>query len=76
MICLLRRYQTHIFEVVKHINALKARGLDGIQAIFYHKNWNIIGKFICNMDQSFFNHRQIKEVNRTYIILISKISNP
>lgn len=43
-----------IVEALKQINPLKTSGLDGIQAIFYHKNWIIVGTSVYNMVRSFF----------------------
>lgn len=37
-----------ILEAAKQINLLKTSGPNDMQAIFYHKNWYIIGKFVCN----------------------------
>lgn len=55
-----------IFEAMKQINPLKASGTYGIQAIFYHKYWDIIGTSVCNMVRSFSNHKHMfKELNRT-----------
>lgn len=47
--------------VVDDINPLKASGPDDMQP-FYHKSWNIIGEFVCNMVRSFFNHDRLPQV--------------
>lgn len=69
--------EEEIFEVVKHINPMKALGPDGTQAIFHQKNQNIVGKPVNNMVRSFFNSSPLlKEINRADITLVSKIGHP
>lgn len=66
-----------IFETVKQINPLKAPDPHSMQDIFYQKNWDIIGKSVCKIVRSFFKSRyMLKELSKTYIILVSKIANP
>lgn len=60
-----------ILETIKHINPLKAPSPDGMKVIFYQKNWDIVGKSVCNMVRQFFNSgHMLKELNWTYITLI------
>lgn len=42
-----------ILKVVKQINPLKASDPDGIRSIFYPKNWDVVGKSVCNIVRSF-----------------------
>lgn len=66
-----------IFEAERQINPLKTLCPDGMQVIFYQKNWDIIGKFVYDMVWSFFNSfHMLKELQRTYITLIPQIVNP
>lgn len=66
-----------IYDVVKHFHPLHASGPDGLQAVFYQKSWNIIGKSISDMVKSFFNSgHMLKKINKTYITLVPKIPNP
>lgn len=59
------------------MNPLKALGIDSMQVIFYKKSWNSVGKSVCNMVRSFLNSGHLlKELNRTYIILVPKTANP
>lgn len=66
-----------IWESVKSINAYKALGPDGIQAIFYHKFWHIVGPEVCNFVRNCFISSDIPEdMNKTFIALIPKTDNP
>lgn len=43
-----------ILDAVKHISPLKALGPNGMLAVCYQKNWDIVEKSICRMLRSFF----------------------
>lgn len=56
---------------------LKAPGPDGVPPIFYQKCWPQISVQITSAVLSFLNSgKLLREVNKTYIALIPKISNP
>lgn len=66
-----------IWNMAKSIPAYKAPGPDGLQAIFYHKYWNIIGADICYFVKDCFAKNTIpSDINKTLITLIPKSDNP
>lgn len=63
--------------MVKSIPPYKAPGSDGMQGIFYHNYWNIIGEDVCDFVKNCFITNSIPmEVNMTLIALIPKSDNP
>lgn len=66
-----------IWNCVKNIDPFKAPGPDGIEAIFYQKYWNLVGKHVCDFVQNCFDSSSIpEEVNKTLISLIPKKGKP
>lgn len=66
-----------IWNIVSSISPFKAPGPDGIQAVFYHKYWNIIGEDVCTFVKNCFNTNSIPlDTNKTLIALIPKIDKP
>lgn len=66
-----------IWNTVQCINPYKAPGPDGIQAFFYHKFWDIVGKDVCDFVKNYFQSASIpRDVNKTLIVLIPKCDNP
>lgn len=66
-----------IWNTVQCINPYKAPGPDGIQAFFYHKFWEIVGKDVCDFVKNCFQTSSIpRDVNKTLIVLIPKSDNP
>lgn len=66
-----------VWHAIKSIKAFKAPGTDGLQAIFYRQNWNIVGPSVCAFVQQCFNTKNIpEEVNATQVVLIPKLPNP
>jgi hypothetical protein len=56
---------------------LKAPSLDGFNADFFEKHWDIVQTEVCNAILFSFNNVVIdKELNSTYIALIPKVKNP
>ena len=54
----------------------KGPGLDGMNAIFYHKFWPIVGNTVVSAILEFLNSgHMLPELNHTHIVLISKIKN-
>lgn len=65
-----------IWDTVKNIGAFKAPGPDGVQGIFYHKFWDIVGPSVCMFVKNCFANKEIPiEANETLITLIPKIDN-
>ena len=55
----------------------KASGPDGMSAIIYQKYWDIIGDDVIKIVLNILNfNAPIAELNKTNIVLISKINNP
>lgn len=68
---------SEIWNTFKCINPYKAPGPDGIQAIFYHRYWNIVGEEVCNFIKSCFTKCSIpKDLNKTFVALIPKVDKP
>lgn len=52
-----------ILNAVKQISPLEAPGSDGVLAVFYQKNWDLVRKSIYKMVRSFFHSGHIlKEI--------------
>lgn len=63
-----------ILDAIKQISPLKALGPDGMQAIFYQKNWDIVEKSVCKMVRAFFHSKHmLGELDRTHITVIPKL---
>lgn len=75
---LLRPFTAAEVELALHQMApLKAPGPDGFNACFFQKNWDIVGKEVCqavlfSLNSGIMN----KDLNSTYIALIPKSRNP
>ncbi|XP_038708495.1 uncharacterized protein LOC120003549 [Tripterygium wilfordii] len=67
-------------EVAKSLfqmHPLKAPGLDGLNALFYHRHWDIVKGEVTEFCLDVLNGgRSLEEVNFTNIALIPKVSNP
>jgi hypothetical protein len=68
-------------EEIKHamfsLKKNKALGLDGFNAGFFKRMWDIVGENVINVVSSFFqSRRMLKEMNATSISLIPKVANP
>ena len=56
---------------------LKALGLDGFPAIFYHNQWLVVGRSLCAMVKDVFDKGEMSnEINSTGIVLIPKVDHP
>ncbi|XP_026432418.1 uncharacterized protein LOC113329808 [Papaver somniferum] len=65
-----------IHQIIKHMSAWSSPGPDGFQEGFYQHNWDIVGKDITTVVQSFFETGHMpKEFNKTYLSLIPKTDN-
>ena len=55
----------------------KAPGPDGMFAVFYQNFWDIVGNDVVNMVLNVLNSdRSMADINKTYITLVPKFSNP
>ncbi|GMJ08617.1 hypothetical protein HRI_004530900 [Hibiscus trionum] len=64
-------------KAVFHMAALKAPGVDGLHALFYQRNWNIVGADICRLVQDIFEGAPFPEnLNDTLPVMIPKVKSP
>ena len=55
----------------------KALGLDGLHAIFFQSQWEVVGESLCTLVQDIFHHpKAIGGINHTFISLIPKVEHP
>lgn len=73
-----RRYtKSDIDCVIKHMGSLKAPGPDGYQALFYQKNWDVIGPNVYSMVLAALEGKGLPPtLNETFLVLIPKLDNP
>lgn len=66
-----------IKDAIFSMGALKAPGLDGLHAMFYQSQWDIIGESVCSfIKECFQDPSKIDMINDTDVILIPKVDNP
>lgn len=62
---------------VFEMGPLKAPGPDGLQPIFSHSQWDIIGSSICNLVHHIYSEPEVvRGLNETLVVLIPKNLNP
>lgn len=55
----------------------KASGIDGLHAVFFQSQWDIVGTSVCDFVKDVFsNPSRINSVNQTLLVLILKVVNP
>lgn len=66
-----------IWRTIKNIKPYKAPGPKGLQSIFYHTYWNVVGNDVCEFVKSCFANNVVpSDINKTFIALIPKNDNP
>lgn len=69
--------EEQIVNTVLQMGLLKSPGPDGLQGIFYKDYWDIIGPSVVSMVKKFFENGILHpDINKTFITLFPKISNP
>ncbi|KAL4271913.1 hypothetical protein GQ457_13G011540 [Hibiscus cannabinus] len=69
--------QSEIRDALTNMAFLKARGLDGLHAEFFQKQWHIVGPDICRLIQGVFKGDALDPtLNRTTLVLIPKVESP
>lgn len=62
---------------VDSMGDMKAPGPDGLNGLFFQKNWDIIGRVVCTAVKDFFDNGQLPtELNETVVTLIPKVPMP
>lgn len=62
-----------IKEAMFSMGPLKAPGVDGLHAIFFQSQWNVVADLVCSFVRKVFaDPYAIKEVNQTLLVLIPK----
>jgi len=68
---------SEIKRAIFDMNAFKAPGPDGYQALFFQKHWNTIGNQLIQLALDTLEGREFPEgLNETFLVLIPKIDNP
>ena len=66
-----------IMRTVFSMHPTKAPGVDGLHAIFYQSQWQVVGPSVCKVVKEVFGGKNIPwELNKTLIVLIPKTNNP
>lgn len=69
--------QSEIDKIIKSMPIDKAPGPDGFNGLFFKKCWSIIKSDIYNLFLEFVEDKvNLAAINSSYIVLVSKISNP
>lgn len=55
----------------------KAQCPNGFTSVFFKKNWDIVGGYVCNAVRDLFtNGKLLQEINHTILALLPKVSTP
>ncbi|XP_061374583.1 uncharacterized protein LOC133316815 [Gastrolobium bilobum] len=59
------------------MHPFKAPGVDGLHAVFFQSQWDIMGNSVCNTIKDIFKDpKRVAGINQTLICLIPKVENP
>lgn len=68
--------RTEVYQALEEMGPFKAPRPDGFQALFFQRNWNIVGNSVYNTYLQILNEVETtKEINKTVIVLITKVEN-
>nr|KYP54028.1 Retrovirus-related Pol polyprotein LINE-1 [Cajanus cajan] len=63
-----------ILQAIKRMGSFKAPGPDGLQAIFYQSQWNVVGPFVCKLIHDIEEQpSKVAHINDTLIVIIAKV---
>ena len=66
-----------IKDTLFHMGSLKAPGFNGLHALFFQSQWNVLSGFSCGLVFKIFQFpAKIRAVNQTFISLILKVDHP
>jgi hypothetical protein len=74
--CELNYTREEIKEAIYQMHPLKTPGPDGLPAMFYQKYRHIVGEDVQNLALGILNIGQTQDINKTFLVLISKGKNP
>jgi hypothetical protein len=74
--CELNYTREEIKEAIYQMHPLKTPGPDGLPAMFYQKYRHIVGEDVQNLALGILNNGQTQDINKTFLVLISKGKNP
>jgi hypothetical protein len=65
-----------IKEAIYQMHPLKTPSPDGLPTMFYQKYRHIVGEDVQNLALGILNNGQTQDINKTFLVLISKGKNP
>ncbi|KAL2902408.1 hypothetical protein RDABS01_027490 [Bienertia sinuspersici] len=73
-----KKYSTNeVYSMLNCIGSLKAPGPDGFQALFFQKNWSLVGPKVSEQVLDILNGKGIpQQLNDTFLALIPKVDAP
>ena len=66
-----------VSTALRSMGSLKAPGPDGFHALFFQRNWNLVGEVVCQTILKVLNGEALPDgMNDTFITLIPKVPSP